>query len=61
MTGFMLEGGDSYGGLKEQGAITSAVQTGIPDHDALLNYVTKGLRGVIGEEYKAPQGRIEIK
>lgn len=61
MTEFILTGGDSYGGLKDKGAIISALHTGIPDNGALLNYVTKGLGGVIGEEYEAPQGRIEIK
>lgn len=61
ITRFIFEGGDSYGGIKEPGAIISVVGTGIPDTDALLNYVTQGLGGVIGEEYRAPQGRIVIK
>ena len=32
--------------------------TGIPLDEAVMEYVTKELKGVIGEQYAAPQGRI---
>ena len=32
--------------------------TGIPLDEALMDYITTELKGIIGEQYKAPQGRV---
>ena len=39
-------------------AATAQFDTGIPLDEAVMEYVTKELKGVIGEQYAAPQGRI---
>ncbi len=54
---FMAAGGDTYYALKE-GSFN--YDTEVVDSEALIDYVINGLGGVIGDEYKAPQGRITI-
>ena len=54
---FMAAGGDTYYVLKEGSYM---YDTEIVDSEALIDYFVNGLGGVIGEEYKAPQGRITI-
>ena len=52
---FSAAGGDTYYAFK---AATAKFDTGIPLDEAVMEYVTKELKGVIGEQYAAPQGRI---
>lgn len=52
---FCAAGGDTYYAFK---AASAQFDTGIPLDEAVMEYVTKELKGVIGERYAAPQGRI---
>ncbi len=52
---FVASGGDSYYAFA---AATAQFDTGIPLDEAVMEYVTKELKGVIGRQYAAPQGRI---
>ena len=52
---FSAAGGDTYYAFK---AATAKFDTGIPLDEAVMEYVTTELKGVIGEQYAAPQGRI---
>ena len=52
---FSAAGGDTYYAFK---AATAKFDTGVPLDEAVMEYVTKELKGVIGEQYAAPQGRI---
>lgn len=52
---FCVAGGDTYYAFK---AASAQFDTGIPLDEAVMEYVTKELKGVIGEQYAAPQGRI---
>lgn len=52
---FCAAGGDTYYAFK---AASAQLDTGIPLDEAVMEYVTKELKGVIGEQYAAPQGRI---
>lgn len=52
---FSAAGGDTYYAFK---AATAKFDTGIPLDEAVMEYVTKELKGVIGTQYAAPQGRI---
>lgn len=52
---FCAAGGDTYYAFK---ATSAQFDTGIPLDEAVMEYVTKELKGVIGEQYAAPQGRI---
>ena len=52
---FCAAGGDTYYAFK---AASAPFDTGIPLDEAVMEYVTKELKGVIGEQYAAPQGRI---
>ena len=52
---FCAEGGDTYYAFK---AATAKFDTGVPLDEAVMEYVTTELKGVIGEQYAAPQGRI---
>lgn len=54
---FMAAGGDTYYVFNEA---SFNYDTEVVDSEALIDYVINGLGGVIGEEYKAPQGRITI-
>ena len=40
--------------------LTNSVSTGISLEDALIEYITEDLNGVIGEDYAAPKGRIDV-
>ncbi|MCH4207735.1 MAG: bifunctional metallophosphatase/5'-nucleotidase [Solobacterium sp.] len=57
---FIGAGGDTYYAFK-YAYDTAGFNTGIPLEDALSDYLTNGLGGVIDETYAAPQGRITIK
>lgn len=52
---FVAAGGDSYYAFA---AATAKFDTGVPLDEAVMEYVTKELKGVIGTQYAAPQGRI---
>lgn len=52
---FSAAGGDTYYAFK---AATAKFDTSVPLDEAVMEYVTKELKGVIGEQYAAPQGRI---
>ena len=52
---FCAAGGDTYYAFK---AASAQFDIGIPLDEAVMEYVTKELKGVIGEQYAAPQGRI---
>lgn len=54
---FCAAGGDTYYAFA---AASSQFDTGIPLDEAVMDYVTTELKGVIGEEYAKPQGRINI-
>lgn len=58
-TDFVCNGGDAYGGLTEPGAKVMTA-TGYTDLQAMDNYLTTELKGVVPERYKAPQGRIVL-
>ena len=52
---FVAGGGDTYYAFA---AATAQFDTGIPLDEAVMEYVTTELKGVIGTQYAAPQGRI---
>lgn len=52
---FSAAGGDTYYAFK---AAAAKFDTGIPLDEAVMEYVTTELKGVIGAQYAAPQGRI---
>ena len=52
---FCAAGGDTYYAFA---AASAQFDTGIPLDEAVMEYVTTELKGVIGEQYAAPQGRI---
>ena len=52
---FSAAGGDTYYAFK---AATAKFDTGIPLDEAVMEYVTTELKGVIGAQYAAPQGRV---
>lgn len=52
---FCAEGGDTYYAFA---AATSKFDTGVTLDMAVMDYITTELKGVIGEQYAAPQGRI---
>ena len=52
---FVAAGGDSYYAFA---AASAQFDTGVPLDEAVMEYVTKELKGVIGAQYAAPQGRI---
>ena len=54
---FCSAGGDTYYAFKST-AKADKVATGVTLDQALMNYVKTELKGVIGEQYAAPQGRI---
>ena len=55
---FLAAGGDTYYAFA---SATDQYDTGIPLDEALMDYITNELGGVIGEEYAAPFGRITVK
>ena len=56
---FTAAGGDTYYAFRYPNA-TSGYKTGVALEDALVNYVTTVLGGVVGETYAQPQGRITV-
>lgn len=52
---FLAGGGDTYYAFA---AASAQFDTGIPLDEAVMEYVTTELKGVIGAQYAAPQGRI---
>ena len=52
---FVAGGGDTYYAFA---AASAQFDTGIPLDEAVMEYVTTELKGVIGTQYAAPQGRI---
>ena len=52
---FLAAGGDTYYAFASASA---QFDTGIPLDEALMDYITTELKGVIGEQYKAPQDRV---
>ena len=52
---FCAAGGDTYYAFK---AASAQFDTGIPLDEAVMEYITAELKGVIGKQYAAPQGRI---
>ncbi len=52
---FVADGGDTYYAFA---AATSKFDTGMTLDVAVMEYITKELKGVIGKQYAAPQGRI---
>ena len=52
---FVADGGDTYYAFA---AASAQFDTGIPLDEAVMEYVTTELKGVIGAQYAAPQGRI---
>ncbi|GHU72529.1 hypothetical protein FACS1894184_20330 [Clostridia bacterium] len=57
---FCAAGGDTYYAFKYPNS-TSGINTGVALEDALIDYVTSQLDGVVGEQYAEPAGRITIK
>ena len=57
---FTAAGGDTYYAFKYANA-TSGINTGVALEDALIDYVTNELGGVVGAQYAEPQGRITVK
>lgn len=55
---FCSNGGDTYYSFV---AATEKFDTSVPLDEALMQYITDVLGGVIGEKYAEPQGRITIK
>ena len=55
---FCAAGGDTYYAFA---AASAQFDTGVPLDEALMEYITKELGGVIGKQYAEPQGRITIK
>ncbi len=52
---FLAAGGDTYYAFASASA---QFDTGIPLDEALMDYITTELKGVIGAQYKTPQGRV---
>ncbi len=60
MIEFLASGGDTYAGLCLPGAKLDSQSIGYLDAEALENYLTEKLHGVIGMEYSEAQARITI-
>ena len=55
---FCADGGDTYYAFA---AASSQFDTGLPLDEVLMDYITTELKGVVGEQYAQPQGRIPIR
>jgi len=55
---FCSDGGDTYYVF---GQCETKFDTGMPQDEAVVNYIENVLGGVIGEDYAQPQGRITVK
>lgn len=53
----ITNGGDTYYAFA---AASSQFDTGLPLDEVLMDYITTELKGVVGEQYAQPQGRITI-
>ena len=60
VSSFIAGGGDSYSGLRADGAIIAAEPVGVTDTAALQNYLTVKLNREITSEYAATKGRITM-
>ena len=54
---FCAGGGDTYYAFANASA---QFDTGIPMDEAVMDYITTELKGVVGEKYAAPQGRLSF-
>ena len=54
---FVAGGGDTYYAFA---AATNQFDTGLPLDEVVMEYITKELKGVIGEDYAEPAGRIVV-
>lgn len=54
---FVAGGGDTYYAFA---AATNQFDTGLPLDEVVMEYITKELKGVIGESYAEPAGRITV-
>ena len=54
---FCAAGGDTYYAFA---AASSQFDTGLPLDEVLMDYITTELKGVVGEQYAQPQGRMTI-
>ena len=54
---FCAAGGDTYYAFA---AASGQFDTGLPLDEVLMDYITTELKGVVGEQYAQPQGRITI-
>lgn len=54
---FVAGGGDTYYAFA---AATNQFDTGLPLDEVVMEYITKELKGVIGEDYAEPAGRITV-
>ena len=54
---FLAAGGDTYYAFA---AASSQFDTGLPLDEVLMDYITTELKGVVGEQYAQPQGRMTI-
>ena len=54
---FCAAGGDTYYAFA---AASEQFDTGVPLDEALMNYITEELDGVVGQQYAEPQGRITV-
>ena len=54
---FVAGGGDTYYAFA---AASGQFDTGLPLDEVLMDYITTELKGVVGEQYAQPQGRITI-
>ena len=54
---FVAGGGDTYYAVA---AATNQFDTGLPLDEVVMEYITKELNGVIGEDYAEPTGRIVV-
>ena len=55
---FIQGGADGYGMLREADVLTNTM---VPDNEIVMHYIRDDLGGVIPDEYRQTQGRIEIK
>ena len=54
---FLAAGGDTYYAFA---AASGQFDTGLPLDEVLMDYITTELKGVVGEQYAQPQGRMTI-
>ncbi|MCR5177081.1 MAG: bifunctional metallophosphatase/5'-nucleotidase [Anaerovibrio sp.] len=57
---FIIEGGDSFGGLTTEASIIGCEMLGFSDNEGLQQFITDRLHGKIPAEYASIKGRIKI-